>query len=215
MELDELKSAWHALGDRLERQDAIQLQLLRDSRLDRARRSLRPLMLGQTLQFLLGVALILLGVACWTRNPDVPGLLAAGILVHAFGVANAALAGITMALIAAVDYSAPVLRIQKQLATLRRFHVFNANVSALPWWIMWLPVVVAFAGLGDVPPGSATPAWVWASLGIGLAGLAGTWLYAWSGWRGARRADGGRADGADGIRRSERIVDELARFGRD
>ncbi|NZA25991.1 serine/threonine protein kinase [Luteimonas sp. SJ-92] len=215
MELDELKSAWRALGHQLERQDAIQFQLLRDSRLERARRSLRPLMLGQTLQFLLGVALIGLGVACWTRNPEVPGLLAAGILVHAFGVANAALAGITMALVARVDYSAAVLRIQKQLATLRRFHAFNANICALPWWIMWLPVVVAFAGLGDAPPGSATPAWVWIGLGVGLAGLAGTWLYAWSGRRTARQADRDRADGADGIRRSERIVDELASFERD
>ena len=47
MELDELKAAWQVLGDRLERQEAIQWQLLRDRKLDRVRASVRPLFWGQ------------------------------------------------------------------------------------------------------------------------------------------------------------------------
>ena len=50
MELDELKAAWQVLGDRLERQEAIQWQLLRDRKLDRVRASVRPLVWGQALQ---------------------------------------------------------------------------------------------------------------------------------------------------------------------
>src|SRR5690606_7958982 len=114
MELDELKQAWQTLGRQLERQDAMQFQLLRDRKLEHARRSLRPLFWGQLLQMLLGLGLVLLGVACWSRNTDAPALLWTGIAVHAFGVAHIALAGITIGLIGTIDYAAPVLKIQKQ-----------------------------------------------------------------------------------------------------
>ena len=65
MELDELKHAWQALGRQLERQEAIQWQLLRERKLERVRHGLRPLVWGQVLQMLLGLGLIALGVAGW------------------------------------------------------------------------------------------------------------------------------------------------------
>ena len=54
MELDDFKQAWKTLDHRLERQAAIDLQLLRDARVDRARRGLRPLAWGQALQMVIG-----------------------------------------------------------------------------------------------------------------------------------------------------------------
>ena len=41
MELDELKSAWQVLGRQLERQEALQWQLLRERKLEHVRRGLR------------------------------------------------------------------------------------------------------------------------------------------------------------------------------
>ncbi|MBB6598726.1 hypothetical protein [Luteimonas sp. MC1825] len=223
MELDDLKQAWQVLGRQMERQQALNLQLLRESRLERARRGLRPLVIGQLLQLLLGVALVVLGVACWTRNTEVAGLFASGILVHAFGVLNIALAGITLGLVASIDYSAPVLRIQQQMARLLRVYGINANATGLPWWIMWVLVVVAVSGLGATPAAAATPAWIQASLAVGVAGLLGTWLYAWRRRRnpalpGAAtdaNAHACVADGGDGIRRGQQILDEIARFERE
>lgn len=217
MELDDLKQAWDALGRQLERQEALDFEHLRETRLERARRGLRPLLVAQWLQVLLGIGLVVLGVACWTRNVEVGGLLAAGVLVHAFGVLNVVFAGLTLGLAATVDYGGPVLRIQAQLARLLRMHGLNAAACGLPWWIMWVPVVVAFAGLGDGPRPDATPAWMWLSLGVGVAGLVGTWLHArLRPHRAAGEGDPATcvADGADGIRRSQRILDELARFER-
>ena len=43
MELDELRHAWQALGRQLEQQGAVQRELLRERRLERMRRGLRPL----------------------------------------------------------------------------------------------------------------------------------------------------------------------------
>ena len=216
MELDDLRQAWQALGRQLERHEATARGLYREQRLDAARRSLRPLLWGQALQLLLGVALVVLGVACWTRNLDMPALLAAGVLVHAFGLANAVLAALTIGLVATTDYGAPVLAIQKRMALLQRFHGLNAAVCAMPWWVMWIPVVVAFAGLGEVRPGAGTPAWIGISLGVGVAGLLGTWLYAWRRSRTPAGAAGvDRCDGGDGIRRGRRILDEIAEFERE
>ena len=220
-DIDDLRGAWKQLAAQMERTESIQLQLLRETRLAGARRSLRGLYIGMTLQLLLGVGLVLLGVACWTRNVDVAGLLAAGIIVHAFGVLTAVMAGLVIALAASIDYSAPVLRIQKRMALLLRLQTLNSNACGLPWWVMWVLVVIAFAGLGEVDPGAGTAAWITISLAIGVAGLLGTW--AWSAWsrrsgRTARLAASAArtvSDGTDGIRRGQRMLDEIARFERD
>lgn len=218
MELDELKAAWHALDNRLAQHNRINLELYKEQKLEKARGGLRPLFWGQVLQLLLGIALIVLGVACWTRNTDVPGMLVAGIVVHAFGVITTVAAGITLGLMGSIDYSAPVLRIQKQMAMLLRFYGINANACGAPWWVMWVLVVVAFAGLGQVDPHAATPAWIWISLAIGVVGLLATWSFFF--WK--RRAlaqptrgDARVADGADGIRRSQRILEEISQFEKE
>lgn len=228
MELDELKQAWQRLGHQVERQEAVQLQILRDRKLDKVRSNLRPLFWGQFLQFLLGIGLIALGVACWTRNGDVSGVFATGVLVHAFGVITAVMAVITMVLVASIDYSAPVLAIQKRMAQLLRFYTLNANVCGLPWWVMWALVIVAFFGLGTVDPGPGTPpgtqvplSWIVINLGIGIAGLlgAGVWYARSKRRRGtieqAMSEDCDNADGGDGIRRGRKLLDEIARFERE
>ncbi|MFT3762379.1 MAG: serine/threonine protein kinase [Pseudoxanthomonas sp.] len=206
------------LGSKLERHQAIQFQLLRERKLDRLQRSLRPLFWGQVLQMLLGAGMVVLGVACWQRNLHLPGYLIAGIVVHAYGVACIALGGITLGLIGSLDLAAPVLKIQKQLSTLRRFYAFNGMAVGLPWWVMWLPVVLAFAGLGDDPPHGRTPAWIWINLCIGILGLLATWwFHHWSRSpkrpRLAKRMD----DTVTGssLRRAQAQLDELRRFERE
>lgn len=216
MEPDDLKLAWQSLDQQLQRNHRLDLALLRDRRTDQARRALRPLQLAQVLQFALGIGLLLLGLACWSRNTGVPGLFATGIAVHAFGVVTAVMAAITIALARSIDYAAPVLSIQRQLARLERFQRLNGVVCGAPWWIAWVLVVIAFAGLGNVPAGSGTPTWITISLALGALGTLATW--AWMLWPRAPRTDartGYAGDGCDGIRRGQQLVDEIARFERE
>ena len=216
MELDDFKAAWRTLDERLSRHERINLELLRERKAEAARRGLRPLAWGQALQFLLGVGLIALGVACWTRNTDVPGLLASGIALHAFGALTAIMAGLTLGLMASVDYAAPVVTIQKQMARLQRFYTLNAYLCGLPWWIMWLLVVVGFAGLGEVDAAAPTPRWIAISFAIGLCGLLATWAWAlWYERRAARDPYRPRHDGGDAIRRGRRLLADNARFERE
>ena len=166
-------------------------------------------------QALLGIGLVVLGVACWKRNLDVPGLLAAGIALHAFGVLNIAFAGILTGLAAGIDLAAPVLAIQKRLRLLLRLQTLNSNLCGAPWWIMWVVVVIGFAGLSPQPAAAGTPAWIWISLGIGVAGTLATWAWA---ARAAGRPDGLHAridDGTGGIRRSLHLLDDLEQFEHD
>jgi len=218
METDELKALWRQLGRQMERQQSLSLQLLREQTGRRLRHSLAPLRLGQWLQLALGVALVLLGIACWKRNLDVPGYFAAGVALHAFGVASAALAGIALALISRIDYAAPVLRIEKQLGLLRRFHVFNGMLAGWPWWVMWIVVVVAVAGLTRAPASAGAQAWVWASLALGLLGWLGTaCFHRWARNpvrpRLARRVE----DAVTGysLRRARALLEEVRRFERE
>lgn len=216
MELDDFKTAWQALDARLARHDRLQLALLHERRMDRARRNLRPLLAGMALQALLGIGLIVLGVGCWKQNLGTPGLFATGILLHAFGIAHVAFAGIVAGLASTVDYAAPVLAIQKRLRLLLRVQMLNSNACGAPWWILWVLVVVGFAGLS---PGhaanAATPAWILASLAIGTIGMIATWV--WTA-RAARKPGSLHArmdDGADGIRRNLHLFDDIERFERD
>lgn len=219
MEPEDLKAAWQSLEARMARSDQLQLALLRETRLVRMRRHLRPLAIGQGLQLLLGAGLIALGVACWTRNPDTPGLLITGLVVHAFGLLTLLAAVVTLVHMSRIDPAAPVLEIQRRLASLLRVYGINAALCGVPWWVMWILVVVAFAGLGEVPATGGTPAWITWNLAIGVVGTLATWAYAWHrrprGQRGADSATGttrDRADGADGIRRSQRLLAEISEF---
>lgn len=209
MELDDFKSAWQALDARLERHERLQLDLLRERRMDQARRNLRPLHIGLLFQGLLGLALVVLGVACWTRNLHVPGLLASGIVLHAFGVLNIAFAGILTGLAAGMDLAGPVLAIQKRLRLLLRVQTLNSNLCGAPWWILWVVVVIGVAGLALTPHAGPTPAWIWISLATGVVGTLATW--AWTA-RAARNPGSLHAridDGTGGIRRNLQLLDDL------
>ena len=221
MELDELRQAWQTLGQQLERQQDLQWQLLRDRKLVRLRGYLRPLVWGQVLQILLGIGLIVLGVACWSRNSGAATLFAIGIGVHVFGVVNIMLAGITLGRASRIDHAAPVLSIQKQIAQLLQVYLRTSSVCGLAWWLMWLPVTLAVAGLARIDLTVQAPAYVWSGLAVSVVGLVATWAF-------LRRADARHradaatpgegkplGDGADGIRRSQRLLADLARFERD
>lgn len=220
MEPDALKAAWQALDRRLALHDRIELEHLRERRLDRVRGTLRPLAWGQLAQIAFGLGFVLLASLLWMRAGTPPrglpmGTLLAGIVVHAYGVAAIALAGETLRRLRGIDYAAPVLDIQKQLAALRRSHVLSGMVAGLPWWFLWVPILVVLAGLGGVDLWARAPGVVWIGLAVGAAGLLGTRaVHRWS--RHPHRADIGKAldDAVTGarLRKAQAALAEIRRF---
>ena len=161
------------------------------------------------------LSLVLLGVGCWRQNLDVPGLLVAGIALHAFGVLHIAFAGLVTGLATTLDYALPVLAIQKRLRLLLRVQVLNSNLCGAPWWVPWVLVVIGFAGLSPQAAQLETPTWIWISRAIGIVGTLATWWWSLRGTRGPRDPLARMDDGADGIRRNLRVYDDLERFERE
>ena len=220
MELDELKSTWQALDRSLSQHNRLNLELVREQKLDKARASLRPLFWGQLAQILVvGLPCVVLAGGLWAKFETWPSLpiLLAGIVVHIYGVAAIALAGETMSLIRNIDYAAPVMAIQKQLAKLRRFYILNGMISGLTWWLMWIPVLMVLAGLAGVDLYARAPSVVWIGLGVGIAGLLATgWFHRWSRRERpllAKAMEDGITGGS--LLKAGRFLDEIAQFEKE
>jgi hypothetical protein len=218
MELDDLKLAWQSLDQRLEMQNKLSWQQLKDTKMAKARARLRPLYWGQVAQALAGILVILLSVEVWTRDGQAAHLLIAGLITHVYGVLMIIFAGRTLWLIRRIDYAAPVVTIQHHLAELRRFYVVGGLVIGLAWWFLWMPfMMVLVAWLGADLYRNA-PAVIYYGLAIGTTGLLVTWLFhVWS--QNPSRPDRAKsvADSLTGgsLRRAQAVLDEVRQFERE
>lgn len=216
MELDDLKQAWQTLDRRLQLDNSLKLHDLRERKLDRARGSLRPLFWGQVAQIaLFGLPFIALAALLWMSQPQHASVIVAGVVLHAYGVLTIIAAGVVLGQLGKIDYSAPVLDIQKQLARARVLYIRSGMIAGLPWWFLWVVTLMVLAGLGDVDLLAKAPWMVWSGLGIGAIGLLATWWsHRWS--RRPERADFGRKmdDSLTGgsLRKAQAQLEELARF---
>ena len=214
MELDDMKLAWQALDHRLGQQHALNLQMFRENRLDKLRHGLRPLVWGQILQMAIGIVLAAVAVAFWIPRVHVMHLLICGLLVHAYGVLLIVFAARNLYLIQRIDYAAPVLSIQRDLASLRAWRVrYEAPANAVLGCIVWIPVTWMNLAWYGIDLWSST--FVYWSLSCALVGLAAVALVVWL----MRRAGMARKmeDNAAGrsVQKAQAMLDELARFARE
>ncbi len=172
MELDDFKSAWQTLDQRLQLNNALKLHELRERSLVKTRSNLRPLFWGQIAQILLiGVPAILFAALLWMSKPAFVSVIVAGVALQAYGVLTVIAAGVVLGQLASIDYASPVVEIQKQLARTRTMYVRSGMICGLPWWFLWVPILMVLAGLGDVSLLERAPLMVWGGLGVGVLGL--------------------------------------------
>lgn len=172
MELDDFKSAWQTLDQRLQLNNALKLHELRERTLAKTRSSLRPLYWGQIAQILLiGVPAILFAALLWASKPAFASVIVAGVAIQVYGVLTVISAGVVLGQLAKIDHAAPVIEIQKQLGRTRTLYVRSGMICGLPWWFLWVPILMVLAGLGDVSLLDRAPLMVWGGLGVGVLGL--------------------------------------------
>ena len=140
--LDDLKLAWNELSQKLERQNALALLKFKEDKLARFRSGLRPLVLGQLAQLAIGAVITGVSAQFWVNHIDSTGLVVCGLLLQAYGIMFIAFAVRDLILIRRIDYAAPVLDIQKQLAELRAWHIRAAAWYGLAGSVAWLPVML-------------------------------------------------------------------------
>lgn len=214
MELDDMKAAWQTLNQRLDAQAALNLHMFKDGKLDKLRRGLRPLVWGQAIQIVAGALLALWGGSFWVDHRTVPHLLIAGLLVHAAGISMIALGALMQALMGRIDYSTPVLTLQRQLAQLRKVYVRAGAAIGLPWCVLWVPfTMVALKSLFGPDLYLNAPQMVWVNAGFGFLCILGALaFFRWAGGRPrvARRLDDFAAGRS--IVKAQSLLDEIARF---
>ncbi|MGN2244756.1 hypothetical protein ACFWZU_14755 [Frateuria sp. GZRR33] len=216
MELDEMKLAWQQLNQRLDQQQALNLRLYREGRLDKLRHGLRPLVWGQSIQLAFGVLFMLLGTAYWTSHRDVLQRIVLGVTVQVFGLVMVAFAGRILHLVLEIDYTAPVLDIQRRLAQLRAWRVrIEAPVFAVIGSFVWIPLLlIEMHWEIGVDVWARWPAFVgwlvicgWVSLALVLA------VVLLAHWTGRLRWVTDNAAGK-AVRKAEAALEEIARFER-
>lgn len=148
-ELDDLKTAWQTLNRNLERQNVLALDEFRERKLSRFRSGLRPLAIGQVMQLILGAAMTIFFAQFWVSHIAAPVLFVSGLLLQLYGTMFVAFAARDLLLIRRIDYAAPVIIIQRQLAELQSWHLRAAVFHGLAGAVAWLPamfVVLHFLG---------------------------------------------------------------------
>jgi hypothetical protein len=215
MEIDELKSAWQVLDQKISRESAIQFAFYRDRKLDQTRSSLLPLRRGQVVQLFAGAGIVLLAGLLWSKKiTDIPNIVA-GIAVHLYGIACIISAAVVLQGIREMDFSDSVLDIQSKLARVRRAYILSGLVVGQPWWFMWIPFLMVLAKLGGVNVYAHAPSVIWIGLGVGVAGILATWgLYSYSRDISRPRLNRWVDDAITGrsLRRAQAQLEEIRRF---
>ncbi len=216
MELDDLKPAWQSLNDRMDRQAALNLRILKEARLDRTRRGLRPLAWGQAFGIAVGALLALASAVFWTDHLHVPHLLVPGLVMHAYGLAMILCGARMQVLIARIDYGAPVLDIQRRLAELRRFYIRSGKWIGLPWFVLWVPFMqMVFMGLFGADLYLNTQASWFMAINLGAGAVLWLLALALGRWAQRRPALAGKVDrllAGRSLNRAQQELEALSKF---
>jgi hypothetical protein len=210
-ELDDLKSAWQSLSRSLDRQHALALHQFRENKRSRFRAGFRPLVLGQIIQLLCGVLLSILGGSFWFDHLGIAHLMVYGISVHAYGILLIVFAARDLFLVKQLDYAAPVVEIQRQIAELRAWHLRAAWWFGVTGCFIWVPLILLiFYRLGaDV--------WLHRPAVVGwllLSGLVSLGVfYGIMSWERSGKAFAENSGGRS-VNRAQALLDEIERFER-
>jgi hypothetical protein len=217
-ELDDLKSVWQTLSRNLERQHALALHQFREKKLNRFRAGFRPLVIGQIIQIICGALLSLIAGGFWFDHLGVAHLMVYGLLVHLYGIMLIVFAARDLFLIKQLDYAAPVLGLQKQIADLRHWHQRAGLWFGITGCVVWIPLLLMiFHGLGaDVwQRNPELVGWFFVSALICLGVLYA--IVAWSRRPGREKFARNLEDSSAGrtVKRSQSVLEEIAQFERE
>lgn len=217
MELDELKTAWQTLDRRLQQNTALNQRVLLESRLDKTRSDLRPLVIGQSVQIVAGVVLMLVFAPWWVEHRATFHLALCGFLLHAYGLMFVLFAARNLYLIQRLDYAAPVLDVQKRLAALRVWRVkIEAPIFGIVGCFIWVPfILVELEWVAGIDLWRSAPALVLWGIGISAACallLHGLWRWTrrprWAAWA----AFWDNAAAGRSVQRAQAALEDIRRF---
>lgn len=216
--LDDLKMAWQALDRKLERQHTLALHQFKETKVATLRGGFRPLVIGQIIQIVMGLMLALFAGSFWFDHIGKPHLMVYGLVLHAFAVMMMIFGIRNLVLIHAIDYDAPVLAIQKQLAALRAWRLREGFWSAIVGCLIWVPALLILFYLMGADLWVRKPAYVYWNIVISLMCVGVAFGLFWQSRRpGRERLAKSLQDSSAGksITRAQQMLAEIERFERD
>jgi len=172
MELDEMKQEWARIGMRQDGMEALLRQDFRDRRIDKMRSTIRWSLSWHAVGLACWVGFVVLVASFWVEHRHVMHLLVIGLLLHVYGIAGIWSSATQLFLLSRIYlFDAPVVVLQRRLAQLRRFRMVSTLALGLPWWFLWLLLLlVAVTWLSGVDMFAGASVWIWANMAVGVAG---------------------------------------------
>ena len=145
MELDDLKTAWRELDRRLDTSLALNLDVLKELKLDKTQSALHRLVVALQFELFQGVLATLLLGYFLAGHIHAAKFAVPAIVLHAVAVLTIVAAVRQLALIGGMDYSAPVVAMQHQLAELRSLRIRTNRWLLLLSPLLWTPLAIVCA----------------------------------------------------------------------
>ncbi len=217
MDLDELKASWQSLDRRVDELTSINRRLLTETISRKARWRLVPVLVGAAVNMIIGAWFALVWGGFWSAHLTNPAVVIAGIALHLASIGLFVMGAVRMVLVLRLDYSQPVLTIQRALATLQDFEARSFHAVWLACWILVPAALVAIVmGFAGVDLWERASGYVIANFLVCLAGgLAPPLLHFWARRRGGRLA--ARIDNfllSHSIARAKAAIAEIDDFAR-
>ena len=140
MELDELKASWQRLDHRVQELTAINRRLMIDNTIRKARWRLAPWFAGAVANVGLGLFFAVASANYWSAHLDSPAALIGGIATTALSILFIVIGVGRLALDRQVDFTRPVLEIQRSLASMQRWEAWSFHAA----WVGICLLMIAF-----------------------------------------------------------------------
>jgi len=215
MELDELKVSWQGLDRRVE--ERILRKLLSETISRKARWRLAPVLIGAVFNMIIGAWFALAWGKFWSAHLATPLVAGAGIVLHAASIGLIVIGMVRLVLVLRIDYTQPVLAIQRSLARLQEFEARSFHAVWFACWVLVPAALVAIVmGLAGVDLWDRARGYLLANFVVCLVGgLAPPLLHHWARRRGSKLA--ARMDAfllSHSIARARAAIAEIDEFAR-
>jgi hypothetical protein len=196
MELEEFRTTWREMDQKLSATIAIQRDLQRDIRVDRTKRSLGKFIGLPICELVVGLITALVSGGFLVRNFDHATFFGSfsGTAIFLLGALTVVLSIWQLELIGSLDYSGPVVEIQRKLAKITRIRIKSALwLMALLtpiWFVFPIFALQLLAGYPGYLPLSAKlaevlkSAWMIGNIAVGFALVAAIYLIVR--WKGSK-----------------------------
>jgi hypothetical protein len=190
MELDELKASWQRLDRRVDELTTINRRLLTETLARKTRWRLAPVVIGAALNIVIGAWFALIWGAFWSAHLASPAVAVAGIALHLASIGLIVIGVIRLVLVLRLDYTRPVLEIQRSLATLQKVEARFFHAVWFGCWVLLPAAVIAIVmGFAGVDLWERASSYLIANFLVCLAGgLAPPLLHYWARRRNSRLA---------------------------